>query len=102
MAKMLKQYYRWHWEEPRGDQYNHWGASDWYVEIGDDGYVSKQMELYASGDSLYYSENHIEDSYGMLSEGLFELLDAGEVQITKTEFYKILNTTKFNNVEKTI
>jgi hypothetical protein len=98
----MKKYYFWHWDESTGNEIDHWGTSDWYFEIGVDGYVSKQLEIFASGDALYYGDDHIEDKYGMLSEGKFELLDEGEKEITQSEFEKALNETKFNNVKNAI
>ena len=96
----MKKYYFWHWDESTGNEIDHWGTSDWYFEIGDDGYVARQLELFASGDALYYSENHIEDKFGMLSEGKFELLGEGEKEISQSDFEGVLRKTKFNNVPK--
>jgi len=95
----VKQYYFWHWDESRGDEFDHWGTSDWYFEIREDGYVSRQMVIFYSGDALMYSEEHIEDKYGMLSEGKFELLGEGEKEISESEFQGVLESTKFNNLK---
>jgi hypothetical protein len=94
----MKRYYFWHWNESTGDDIDHWGTSDWYFEIGEDGYVSRQLELFASGHSLYYGEDHLEDKYGMLSEGKFELLGEGEKEIDASEFEQVFSNTKFNNL----
>ena len=94
-------YYYYHWDESRGDQFDHWGTSDWYFEVGQDEYVSRSVQIYASGNSLFYSEQHIEDVYGVLPEGKFELIGE-EKEISKSEFECVINSTKFTNVESAI
>lgn len=97
MAREMHKYYFYHWDESTGDKLDHWGTSDWYFEVGEDEYVLKVIQVFASGNALFYSETHIEDEYGFLSEGKFELIGE-EKEISKAEFEKILNNTKFTNV----
>ena len=94
-------YFYYHWNESRGDQFDHWGTSDWYFEIGQDGYVSRSIHIYASSNALFYSEQHIEDVYGVLPEGKFELIGE-EKEISKSEFECVIDSTKFTNVASTI
>ena len=61
-------YVRRAWDEHRGDEYASWGTSLWYFEIGDDGYATRQLELYASGDALAYDAEHEHDAFGMLAD----------------------------------
>ena len=97
MANQMHKYYFYHWDESTGDKLDHWGTSDWYFEVGEDQYVLRLIQVFASGDALFYSEQHIEDEYGFLSEGKFELVGE-EKEISKPEFANVLKTTKFTNV----
>ncbi|MEQ4209887.1 hypothetical protein [Actinopolymorpha sp. B9G3] len=63
----MTHYFRRRWEEPRGDEHDDWGHSDWYFEVGDDGWVSRQVESYDRGPILRYDLEHQEDEYGGLS-----------------------------------
>ena len=46
-------------------------------------------------------EQHIEDVYGVLPEGKFELIGE-EKEISKSEFECVIDSTKFTNVASTI
>jgi hypothetical protein len=59
--------FKYRWDEDRGDEHADWGGSWWYFEIGPDGYVTRQVEIYDSGVRLQYGPSHIEDEFGGLS-----------------------------------
>ena len=61
-------YYKRRWDEDRGDEHSDWGCSDWYFEVAPDGGVVRQMEVYDSGTVLQYSNEHVEDEFGMLAD----------------------------------
>jgi len=71
------------------------------LKIGQGGYVSRSIQIYASSNALFYSEQHIEDVYGVLPEGKFELIGE-EKEISKSEFECVIDSTKFTNVGSTI
>lgn len=60
------------WEESRGDEYDAWGASTWYFEIGEDSFPIRQVEIYDRGPTLRYGPEHDEDQYGFLSYAKFD------------------------------
>lgn len=53
------QYYKRRWDEPRGDEYDHWGFSWWFFETTVDGEVLRQIEVYDSGPSHRYDQEHV-------------------------------------------
>jgi hypothetical protein len=61
-------YFKYHWNESRGDAHDDWGTPWWYIEVADDGYVERQVEQYASGACLTYDRAYIEDEFGGLAE----------------------------------
>ena len=65
-------HYRRRRNEPRGDEYDAWGGSDWYFEIDEDSYAVRQIEVYDAGRTLRYGLAHDEDEYGSLTFSPFE------------------------------
>jgi hypothetical protein len=59
-------FYRRRWDETRGDQFDSWGCSTWYFEVGDDGWPVRQVEAYDAGPVLRYGTGYDEDGYGAL------------------------------------
>jgi hypothetical protein len=81
------------WNELRGDKFDHWGTSEWYFEIGDDCYVTRQIEIYQNGTVLKYDENNLEDEYGGLAEKPLDLDDMEYTIISKGDFEAIWITS---------
>lgn len=79
------------WNETRGDEYDAWGTSWWYFEVGSDGSVSRQIEQYAVGVFLRYSVEHEEDIYGRLACVELDLSDAEYCEISSQEFESVWN-----------
>ena len=73
-------YFKFHWNESRGDAHDDWGTSWWYFEVADDGYVERQVEQYANGACLTYDRGHVEDKFGGLAEKPVEREDWKELQ----------------------
>jgi hypothetical protein len=88
-------YYRYFWNETRGDMFDHWGTSVWYAEVGSDRYVTRQLEVYRSGIILAYDEEHHNDIYGILSDAPFEI-DSPIASIDEKEFNVYWNQTHYN------
>jgi hypothetical protein len=59
-------HYKRYWSEDRGDAYADWGSVTYYFEVGDDLFVTRQIEIYQNGFILKYDKNHLADEYGML------------------------------------
>ena len=91
-------YYFWHWDESRGDDYDNWGTSDWYYEIAYDESYNRVIQIYQSGDALFFSRDHSEDKYGFLPEGSFGNCEYGEQPISAEAFNKLVEETYFTNV----
>ena len=45
-------YYKYKWNELRGDQFDNWGFSMWYFEIGEDDFPNRQIEIYENDKVL--------------------------------------------------
>jgi hypothetical protein len=84
-------YYKYKWNELRGDKFDSWGFSLWYFEIGEDDFPNRQIEIYENGKKLKYSENYLEDKYGKLGDQKLVLSEFDGVVCTKIEFEKNWN-----------
>jgi hypothetical protein len=79
---------KYRWDECRGDTYDDWGRSWWYFEIGPDGYMVRQIEVYDSEVRLRYGPDHAEDEFGFLGyvhetdldRSAYQLLSAAEFE----------------------
>jgi hypothetical protein len=65
---MPSRFFRRPWDESRGDDFDGWGHSVWYFEVGEDGWLIRQIEAYDSGPVLRYGPGHEEDEYGCLGQ----------------------------------
>jgi hypothetical protein len=90
-------YFRYHWNESRGDEFSNWGNSIWLVEVGDDNYAVRQMEIYENGNILKYDSNHFEDNFGFLGDQKIENDENELEEISFTEFEKIWKQSKSLN-----
>lgn len=82
-------YVKRYWNETRGDEYDAWGTSWWYFEVDNEGWVLRQIEQYDSGARLTYSEQHLEDEFGMLAEKRLDLSEPEYSRISQQEFESI-------------
>ncbi len=58
------------------------GKSIWYLEVGTDNYITRQIEVFENKNRLKFDENHNCDSYGGLEDQPVD--------------YKILNGEEIN------
>ena len=79
-------YYKYKWNELRGDKFDIWGFSLWYFEIGEDEFPSRQIEIYENGKILKYSENNLEDEFGFLGDQKLNLSEFNGIECSKEEF----------------
>lgn len=82
----MAKYFKRKWDETRGDEFDSWGTSIWYFEVGDDGYPTKQIELYENGNRLKYHSDKIFDDYGGLGDQALNLGEFQSFEIEKSEF----------------
>jgi hypothetical protein len=94
----MPQYFKRAWDEPRGDGYHAWGTSVWYLEVDNDHYPVRQIEMYQSGDVLTYDQTHLADDYGMLGDQALEGEDEWRpFEITADEFEAAWHSVKPQN-----
>lgn len=82
----MNRYYKRPWNDTRGDEYDAWGGSLWYLEIGQDQYPIRQMEVYENGNRLKYHPDKPFDDYGGLGTQPLDVNDFQDFEIKKSEF----------------
>ncbi|MEU4604888.1 hypothetical protein AB0F43_18055 [Kribbella sp. NPDC023972] len=82
----MTRYFRRRWNETRGDDHDDWGTSEWCFEVDDDGWVSRQIEVYDSGPTLRYDRAHVADEFGGLSEAPLPLDEFAPHEIPRDAF----------------
>ena len=96
--RIVKRYWKYRWDESRGDSHNDWGGSWWYFELSPDDFTIRQIEIYDSGVRLRYSVNHPDDEYGGLSVALMNGMDRPPDQVlTAEEFEAVWSSGPWNN-----
>lgn len=89
---MSTRWFRRRWEESRGDEYDAWGPSTWFFEVGADGWPRRQVEVYDDGPTLRYGPERDEDRYGGLGQvRLDEFEDWSRWAISSEEFEEAWN-----------
>lgn len=78
----MKIYYKRKWDEKRDDERDVWGKSVWYFEVDNNGYPTRQLEIYENGNRLKYHSDKTFDDYGALGD---QPLDADEFKAFKIE-----------------
>ena len=86
-------HYRRPWDEPRGDQFDEWGTSVWYFEVGDDDVVLRQIEVYENGTVITYDADHPHDDYGGLSQVPLDPDEFAPFRISAVEFENVWDST---------
>ena len=82
----MNKYYKRHWNELRGDEFDSWGTSIWFFEVGENKYITRQIELYENGNRLKYHSDKTFDDYGRLSDQPIDLEEFKEFEIEKDDF----------------
>ena len=90
----MTKYYKRKWDETRGDKFDSWGTSTWFIEVGNDSYPTRQIELYENGNRLKYNSDKTFDDYGGLGDQPFDLDEFGGFEIGENEF--VLEWSKSN------
>jgi len=72
---MEKRWYRRRWEESRGDEFDAWGFSTWYLEVDGDGWPLRQVEDYDAGPTLRYGPENLADDFGQLAAAQLDDLE---------------------------
>lgn len=72
---MEGQWFKRRWDESRGDQFDSRGAATYFIEVGDDGSPTHQVEIYENGQTLRYGQDRTEDEYGQLGNARLDALE---------------------------
>ena len=72
------------WDEITFDE--DWGLSSWYLEIGEDNYIRRQLEVFENSNRIKYDESHSNDSYGSLGDQPIELEELNGIVISAADF----------------
>jgi hypothetical protein len=56
-------YFKFRWNESRGDKFDDWGKSTFYHELDEDFWAIRQIEIYDNGNILKYDEKHFSDEF---------------------------------------
>lgn len=83
---VIHRYYRRSWAETRGDQWDCWGSAVYLFETDESGVPVRQIEQYASGQTIRYGPENLADEYGFLSSEPLGLEEWGTFAITGAEF----------------
>jgi len=84
----IMRYFKRKWNETRGDQFDDWGTSMYFLETEDSGLPSRQIEKYDNGIVLKYGSDKKEDAYGGLGGQELDLAEFNEYEILKADFEK--------------
>ncbi|MEY3404562.1 MAG: hypothetical protein RLZZ86_4184 [Cyanobacteriota bacterium] len=79
LKQETKKYYKWVWDVSLGGEFDDWGTSTYFMEIGN--------TLYPLSD-----HSHFLDDYGMLCDQKIDILDIQEFEITQAEFDQVWQT----------
>jgi hypothetical protein len=94
LVDKFTKYCKWCWDESLGGEYDEWGTSTYFLEVGDDLCALRQIEVYENGNVLFYDTSHLADDHGMLCDQPLRENDIQEFGITKAEFEQVWNTKK--------
>jgi hypothetical protein len=83
---MRRRFFRYRWEQSRGDDFDAWGASTWLFATDAHLDVEQQYELYDDGHVLAYDLEHVYDQFGMLADQPFDPCAPGVSEISQAAF----------------
>ncbi len=77
-------YLKIHWNEITFNE--DWGKSTWYLEIGEDNYIKRQLEVFENSNRIKFDEAHWSDSYGSLGDQPVNLDQLNGILISAADF----------------
>lgn len=92
LSTKFRKYCKWFWDESLGGDYDTWGTSTYFMEVGRDLCAVRQIEVYENGNVLFYDGSHFADNHGMLCDKPLGEKDIQEFGISKAEFEQVWNT----------
>lgn len=85
----MKRYFKYRWNETRGDKFDSWGFLTWYSEFDEELFPIRQIEVYDNGIVLKYSNEHLDDEFGMLGDQSLSGNLEDSLEISNKEFENI-------------
>lgn len=83
-------YYKRFWDETTGEELtDSWGQSTFYLEVGSDLYVKRQMQIFENGYVLRYDQSYLDDEFGGLADKPLDEDDFSQFEIDNEEFETI-------------
>jgi hypothetical protein len=100
ILQKVKKYYKWFWDESFEGDYDQWGTSTYFMEVGTDLYAARQLEVYENGNVLSYDGSHNVDDFGMLCDQRISDSNIQEFEISQGEFEEVWQTKTPINRQK--
>ena len=96
----MKRYFKFRWNETRGDEFDEWGFSTFYSETDGDLFTTRQIQIYDNGIVLKYDSNNLSDEFGGLADQSIEGGLEESNEISQEEFEAAWTSVKaFNKNE---
>lgn len=89
-------YYKIKWNDTRGDEYDNWGKSNWYLELDYENYPMRQIEVYDNGKRLKYHSEMNNDAFGKLGDQPIEINEVNGIELSLSEFERQWKIKSFN------
>ncbi len=81
------------------EAHSDWGVVTYYLEVDEDSWAIRQIEVYENGVVLFYDYSHPSDAYGALAGQLASILleGLGAFEIAREEFEHVWHTLHPHN-----
>tara|TARA_R110000744_G_scaffold38995_1_gene88881 strand:- start:82 stop:357 length:276 start_codon:yes stop_codon:yes gene_type:complete len=79
-------YFKAEWNESRGDEYDSWGTSIWFLELDEENNPIRQIEVYQNGNILKYDSIKMTDDFGMLGDQAKQIEEMNGIELSQSEF----------------
>tara|TARA_R110002167_G_C12662194_1_gene650031 strand:+ start:1766 stop:2041 length:276 start_codon:yes stop_codon:yes gene_type:complete len=79
-------YFKAEWNESRGDEYDSWGTSIWFLELDEENNPIRQIEVYQNGNILKYDSIKMTDDFGMLGDQAIQIEEMNGIELSQSEF----------------
>ena len=87
VGHFMRRYIKRQWDDSTGeDLTDSWGTSTYLIEIDDEFYALRQIQIFEDGHVLKYSVDFTEDEFGMLSDQPLDIDEFEQSFISEKEF----------------
>lgn len=96
-------YFKRDWDETTADELtDSWGVSTYYFESDNEGYVTRQLQIFKNGKALKYDTEYREDKFGGISEVPLDLDEFNSYRIHADEFERLWLSTGYKKFPEII